>query len=61
MLEYFSVCFLCIMLLCIVFTIEPAINEQTPFITKLTVVIVCIPLVTILMLLYIITKVIRDD
>jgi hypothetical protein len=61
MLEYFSLCFVCIIMLCILLTIEPSVNENTPFITVVTIAIVSIPLIPILILLYIITKVIRDD
>jgi hypothetical protein len=61
MLEYFALCFLCILALCITLAIEPFPNEDTPLITKITLFIFTIPIIPVLLLLYIITKVIRDD
>ena len=62
MLEYFALCFFCIVCLSIVLYDETAETiENAPFLTKFSIIIFSIPLVPVFILIYVIIKVIRND
>jgi len=60
MLEYFSLCFLCIVALVLTVQSEPKWDDIPTF-TKLCAIIFMLPLIPVALLLVIILKLIRND
>lgn len=59
MITYMATCFICAVALGILIKIEPEPNKETPIITLISFVVVCIPLLPVALALFFFTKLIR--
>lgn len=61
MLEYLAVCFVCVVGLSLTLSIEPSYGPDTPFLAWLSLFMFAIPLLPVMIILYFVTRIIRNE